>query len=131
MGSGHSFAPVSSRKGKDRHGTESLRLAPTSTRFSCGDSVSNHGRDTSLSEQLRPVFGDLHRFAVTTYRQAKRLVILLVGGTVLAVGLAMILLPGPAVLVIPLGLAILAVEFAWARRWLVRMHEKAQSLRSR
>jgi tellurite resistance protein TerC len=84
-----------------------------------------------LSDQVRPAFGDLHRLAITTYRQAKRLVILLVGSTVLAVGLVMILLPGPAVLVIPLGLAILAIEFAWARRWLVRVREKAQSLRSR
>lgn len=84
-----------------------------------------------MNEQLKPVFGEIHRFAVTTYRQAKRLVILLVGGTVLAIGVAMILLPGPAVVVIPLGLAILAVEFAWARRWLVRMREKAQLLRSR
>ncbi|MGF1613611.1 MAG: PGPGW domain-containing protein [Gammaproteobacteria bacterium] len=74
---------------------------------------------------------ELYRFAVITYRQAKRLVILLVGGTVLAIGVAMILLPGPAVLVIPLGLGILAVEFAWARRWLVRVRERAQSLRYR
>ena len=30
----------------------------------------------------------------------------------------MIVLPGPAIIVIPLGIAILALEFAWARRWL-------------
>ena len=30
----------------------------------------------------------------------------------------MIVLPGPAVVVVPLGLAILATEFIWARRWL-------------
>jgi tellurite resistance protein TerC len=77
------------------------------------------------------MFGELHRFAITTYRQARRLVILLVGSTVLAIGVVMILLPGPAIVVIPLGLAILAIEFAWARRWLVRMREKAQSLGSR
>ncbi len=40
------------------------------------------------------------------------------GGTVLALGIAFIVLPGPAFLVIPAGLAILAMEFAWARRWL-------------
>lgn len=84
-----------------------------------------------MNEQSRPVLGEFYRFAVTTYRQARRLVILLVGGTVLAVGLAMVLLPGPAIVVIPLGLAILAIEFAWARQWLVKMREKAQSLRSR
>lgn len=93
--------------------------------------AATYGSNTSLNEQLGPVFGELHRFAVTTYRQARRLVVLLVGSTVLAIGVVMILLPGPAILVIPLGLAILAVEFAWARRWLVRVREKAQSLRSR
>jgi hypothetical protein len=41
-----------------------------------------------------------------------------VGGTVLALGIALIVLPGPAFLVIPAGLSILAIEFAWARRWL-------------
>lgn len=48
----------------------------------------------------------------------KRVMIFVVGGTVLAIGIAMILLPGPAFIVIPTGLAILAIEFAWARRWL-------------
>ena len=50
--------------------------------------------------------------------QIKRLVVAVVGGTVLALGIALIVLPGPAFLVIPAGLAILAIEFAWARRWL-------------
>jgi hypothetical protein len=48
----------------------------------------------------------------------KRVMIFVVGGTVLVIGIAMILLPGPAFIVIPAGLAILAIEFAWARRWL-------------
>lgn len=48
----------------------------------------------------------------------KRVVIGLVGGTVLALGIVLIVLPGPAFLVIPAGLAILAIEFAWAKRWL-------------
>jgi hypothetical protein len=43
----------------------------------------------------------------------KRGVIAVVGGTVLALGIALIMLPGPAFLVIPGGLAILAIEFAW------------------
>ena len=50
--------------------------------------------------------------------QIKRLVVAVVGGTLLALGIALIVLPGPAFLVIPAGLAILAIEFAWARRWL-------------
>lgn len=51
-------------------------------------------------------------------RQVWRLIVLVVGMTVLAVGVAMIVLPGPAVVVIPAGLAILATEFVWARRLL-------------
>jgi len=48
----------------------------------------------------------------------KRIVVTVVGGTVLALGIALIVLPGPAFIVMPAGLAILAIEFAWARRWL-------------
>jgi ribosome-associated translation inhibitor RaiA len=51
-------------------------------------------------------------------RTIKRIAILVVGSTVLAIGVALIVLPGPAFIVIPAGLAILAIEFAWARRWL-------------
>lgn len=54
-------------------------------------------------------------------RQARRLVIAVVGVTVLLLGIALIVLPGPAFIVIPLGLAILAAEFAWARRLLKRV----------
>ncbi len=46
----------------------------------------------------------------------KKLFIALIGGTVLLLGLAMLILPGPGVLVIAAGLGILATEFLWARR---------------
>lgn len=51
-------------------------------------------------------------------RLVKRIVVMVVGSTVLALGVALLVLPGPAIVVIPCGLAILAIEFAWARRWL-------------
>jgi tellurite resistance protein TerC len=70
-----------------------------------------------------------------TYRQARRLVVLVVGASVVAVGVALIFLPGPAFIVIPAGLAILGIEFAWARRFLrrVRLHisEQHRKLRLR
>ena len=56
-------------------------------------------------------------------RQVWRLIILVVGVTVLAVGVAMLVLPGPAIIVIPAGLAILATEFLWARRLLDRVRK--------
>jgi len=46
----------------------------------------------------------------------RKVVIDVIGTTVLLLGLALIILPGPAFVVIPVGLAILASEFAWARR---------------
>lgn len=46
----------------------------------------------------------------------RKLVYSVLGITVLLIGIAMIVLPGPALIVIPLGLAILAGEYAWARR---------------
>lgn len=54
-------------------------------------------------------------------RFAKRVAIGIIGGTVVLIGAAMLVLPGPAVVVIPLGLAILATEFVWARRWLRKL----------
>lgn len=57
----------------------------------------------------------LNRAAI---KKGKRIIVAIVGGTVLAVGFALLVLPGPAIVVIPAGLAILAMEFAWARRWL-------------
>jgi tellurite resistance protein TerC len=50
----------------------------------------------------------------------RKLIIAIIGGTVLLIGVALIVLPGPAFIVIPVGLAILATEFAWARRALTR-----------
>ena len=43
-------------------------------------------------------------------------IVAVIGSTILLFGLALIVLPEPAVVVVPLGLAILATEFAWARR---------------
>jgi len=54
-----------------------------------------------------------------TMGMARRVVVAVFGFSVLAFGVALIVLPGPAILVIPLGLAILATEFLWARKLLL------------
>lgn len=64
-------------------------------------------------------------------RQVKRIAIVAAGITVLLLGLAMIVLPGPAIVVIPAGLAILATEFVWARVVLNRLKKGAQDLKDR
>lgn len=48
--------------------------------------------------------------------RTRKLVIAVVGGTVLLVGVVMIPYPGPGWLVVFMGLAILSQEFVWARR---------------
>jgi uncharacterized protein (TIGR02611 family) len=68
-----------------------------------------------------------HPIAVT-YKWARRIAIAVVGSTVLLVGIAMLVLPGPALLVIPIGLGILGLEFAWARHWLNTIKERGRSI---
>lgn len=70
------------------------------------------------------------KLAAVTVKQARRLIIAVVGGTVLFIGLALLVLPGPAFLVIPLGLGILATEFVWARRLLRRVKQEAARIAS-
>lgn len=53
-----------------------------------------------------------------SYRTARRILIAVVGTTVFLTGVALLVLPGPAFLVIPAGLAILSLEFTFAKRWL-------------
>jgi uncharacterized protein (TIGR02611 family) len=65
---------------------------------------------------------------LSTYKWAKRIAVAIVGFTVLAVGIAMIVLPGPAFIVIPVGLGILSIEFAWARRWLRKVKQSSGSI---
>lgn len=59
-------------------------------------------------------------------QQAKRLIIAVLGFTVTLLGIAMIILPGPAIIVIPIGLGILATEFVWARNLLKTVRTKFQ-----
>ena len=59
-----------------------------------------------------------------TYKLARRIVIGVVGATVLLIGVVMMVAPGPGLIVIPLGLAILSLEFAWARHWLRKVRER-------
>ena len=73
---------------------------------------------------LSPLADDIEQLVVTSYKQACKAIILVLGSSVLLIGVAMILLPGPAFIVIPLGLSILAVEFAWARLWLRRIKQQ-------
>lgn len=64
---------------------------------------------------------------VPSIRLAKRLIVVVTGFTVLAIGIAMIVLPGPAIIIIPLGISILATEFVWAKRFLEKMKSRLKN----
>jgi uncharacterized protein (TIGR02611 family) len=58
----------------------------------------------------------------------RRVIVSVIGVTVLLIGVALLVLPGPAFIVIPIGLAILATEYAWARRWLKKVRRMASNV---
>jgi uncharacterized protein (TIGR02611 family) len=55
-----------------------------------------------------------------------RMGVTIVGATITLAGVAMLITPGPALVVIPIGLAMLALEFAWAERLLDRALDHAE-----
>ena len=62
----------------------------------------------------------MNRLGLANRPRVRKLIVAVIGTTVVLFGLALIILPGPAVVVVPLGLALLATEFAWARRLIRR-----------
>ena len=66
-----------------------------------------------------------------TYQWARRIVVGVIGGSVLLIGVVMVVLPGPAIIVVPLGLGILGLEFAWARSWLRKLRATATNVVNR
>ena len=57
-------------------------------------------------------------------RHTRRLIVFVIGSTILLLGIILIFTPGPAIIIIPLGLAILATEFDWAELLLHRVKKK-------
>ena len=66
-----------------------------------------------------------------SFETAKRLVRIVFGFTLLVLGAAMLVLPGPGWVTIALGLAVLATEYVWARRLLDRIKKTARDVKSR
>jgi tellurite resistance protein TerC len=62
---------------------------------------------TQLKLKFRAWFGE--------YKRVRKIIVGILGASILIIGILMLVLPGPAVVVIPAGLGILATEFVWAR----------------
>lgn len=66
----------------------------------------------------------LDRLLSTSVKTARRIIVGVIGATVCLIGIIMLVTPGPAMIVLPLGLAILSIEFAFARRWLRALRQR-------
>ncbi len=76
--------------------------------------------------QIQGLVRKAGKVAVSAWVHIRRVIVFVIGATVVLLGVVMIFTPGPAVVFIPAGFAILGIEFAWARRLLRRMKEKIQ-----
>ncbi|MFA7421720.1 MAG: PGPGW domain-containing protein [Melioribacteraceae bacterium] len=68
---------------------------------------------------------------INSLKQLKKIIIGIIGGTIVLIGLVMIVLPGPAFIVIPLGLSILATEFIWAKKMIDKFKEQFEKLKKK
>ncbi len=67
---------------------------------------------------------------ITTLQQAKRVIRVVMGFTILLFGFVLLFLPGPGVLIIVLGLALLGTEFVWARKLMKRFKKQAHTVKN-
>src|ERR1700691_5004789 len=90
-------------------------------------------REPGLAERnsfgMEAALGATHEMAATTLQQAKRLLKIVFGFTLLAAGIIMLVTPGPGWVVIFFALGVLAAEFVWARRLLNRLKEQRERIR--
>ncbi len=82
-------------------------------------------RPTAHAHSIKRLFSGLH---VENIKVVRRVIVSVVGATILLIGTALLVLPGPAFVVIPVGLVILATEYAWARRWLKKARRIASNV---
>ena len=68
------------------------------------------------------------RWHLDNIKVVRRVIVSVVGATVVLIGIALLVLPGPAFVVIPVGLAILGTEYAWVRRWLRKVRRIASDV---
>jgi tellurite resistance protein TerC len=81
------------------------------------------GARRDLAYVVSPGEHELDQLVRVSLRGARRIAIALIGSTTLLLGVAMLILPGSGLLVIPIGLALLSTEFVCARRWFARIRK--------
>jgi hypothetical protein len=73
-----------------------------------------------------------HRLRLDKLPKLARVILVsVIGGGILIAGIVMIVTPGPAFILIPLGLFLLASEFKWAERWAQKLVDAFDSVRGK
>jgi tellurite resistance protein TerC/cation:H+ antiporter len=71
-----------------------------------------------------------HGPLIKTVKQAKRLITVVIGFTIVLVGIIMLVTPGPGLVAIVLGLALLGTEFVWAKKLMKRFEHHANNVKN-
>jgi len=75
-----------------------------------------------------PLKGEVARITKVTVRTVKKVFFLIAGSTIVLIGAIIVLLPGPGLLIMMLGLGLLAVEFVWARVWIKKIQARVHGI---
>lgn len=102
-------------------------MSHKSTEPSKSEASSPAGAEDRSARHRGRLHGRLH--ANPALSLTTKLVVTTLGTLVLVAGVVMMVTPGPGIVGIALGLAILATEYDWADRWLVKAREKAHEAR--
>lgn len=63
------------------------------------------------------------------FKPWRKWIVFVFGSTILIIGIVMIVLPGPAFIVIPISLAVLGTEFVWAKKLLDRIKKETTRIK--
>jgi uncharacterized protein (TIGR02611 family) len=96
----------------------------------CSESCRISQRSAASNQQAGSVQQEeTEKMLIKTVEQAKRWLKIVVGFTLLVLGVAMVFSPAPGVLIMLVGLGILGAEFVWAKRLLNHLKEQGEKLR--
>lgn len=78
-------------------------------------------KDGFIASFALPIYNQFRDIAILTAKDVRRIAVLFAGIVILLAGLAMLVLPGPGLIFIPIGLMLLAKEFLWAKKLLNKL----------
>ncbi|MHA2100751.1 MAG: PGPGW domain-containing protein [Candidatus Kariarchaeaceae archaeon] len=88
--------------------------------------VSNSGTELGYAIKTKA-----KKYSKRTVKELRRFAILIMGLTIMLIGVLLLVLPGPGVVTIIFGLTLLASEFYWAKNWLKKVEKGIDSVKNR